>query len=80
MSLVSASNLARAYGAQDIFADVGFEIHARERIALVGVNGAGKSTLLRLLARVEPVDRGALSLPPRDRVGYLPQESRLPKG
>ena len=80
MSLVSASNLARAYGAQDIFADVGFEIHTRERIALVGVNGAGKSTLLRLLARVEPVDRGALSLPPRDRVGYLPQEVTFAEG
>jgi ATP-binding cassette subfamily F protein 3 len=80
MPLASARGLGHAFGAQDIFAGVTFEIQPRDRIALVGVNGAGKSTLLRILARIEQVDRGVMSLPPPDRVAYLPQEVNFPAG
>ncbi len=40
-----------------------------------GPNGAGKSTLLRLLAGLDDVDRGAVTLAPGAAVGYLPQET-----
>jgi ATP-binding cassette subfamily F protein 3 len=80
MALASARGLGHAFGAQDVFAGVTFEIQPRDRIALVGVNGAGKSTLLRILARLEHADRGALSLPPEDRVAYLPQAVTFSSG
>ena len=80
MPVASARSLGHAFGAQDVFAGVSFEIQPRDRIALVGVNGAGKSTLLRILARIEHADRGTMSLPPPDRVAYLPQEVNFPAG
>ena len=55
------ARLAKSYGAEDVFRDVGFEIQPRDRIALVGVNGSGKSTLLRLVAGLEPPDRGTVT-------------------
>ena len=38
------------YGADTILEDVNFEIHDREKIAIVGRNGCGKTTLLKLIA------------------------------
>ncbi len=80
MVVASARGLGHAFGAQDIFAGLAFEIQPRDRVALVGVNGAGKSTLLRILARVEVANHGQLSLPAADRVAYLPQEVDFPAG
>jgi len=80
MAIATARGLGHAFGAHDVFAGVTFEIQPRDRIALVGVNGAGKSTLLRIMAHLDKADRGAVSLPPPDRVAYLPQEVNFPAG
>lgn len=40
--------------------------------AVVGGDGAGKSTLLRALVGEVALDAGTLTVPPADRVGYLP--------
>lgn len=37
------------YGADTILEDVNFEVHDREKIAIVGRNGCGKTTLLKLI-------------------------------
>ena len=38
------------YGADRILDDINFEIHDKEKIAIVGRNGCGKTTLLKLIA------------------------------
>ena len=38
------------FGGDVILQDVNFEVHDREKIAIVGRNGCGKTTLLRLIA------------------------------
>ena len=38
------------YGADTILEDVNFEVHDKEKIAVVGRNGCGKTTLLKLIA------------------------------
>lgn len=38
------------YGADKILDDINFEIHDKEKIAIVGRNGCGKTTLLKLIA------------------------------
>jgi len=77
MSLVVATALAKSYGAQDIFADVSFEIPRSTRTALVGPNGCGKTTLLRLIAGLDEPTRGQVQRARGLRIGYLPQQARL---
>jgi len=73
MALLSASNLTKYFGADDIFTSISLELHERERVALVGVNGCGKSTLLDALAGKLELDDGTVSKARDARLGYLPQ-------
>ncbi len=75
MSLVSANKLSKAYGAQDVFGDVSFEIPHGAKIALVGPNGSGKTTLLRVIADQEPAATGEIRRARGIRIGYLPQQA-----
>ena len=74
MSLLTANNLVKAYGAQDVFQDISFTIPPGARMALVGPNGVGKTTLLRVLIGNEPPDRGQVFRAGSLSIGYLPQE------
>jgi ATP-binding cassette subfamily F protein 3 len=80
MPLLTGVDLAKGFGAAQVFQGVSFEIQERDRIALVGVNGSGKSTLTRIIAGLETADRGTLSFAAGTRVGYLPQEVSFPPG
>jgi ATP-binding cassette subfamily F protein 3 len=75
MPLLAGSQLAKAFGAQDIFADVNVSLPHGARVALVGPNGAGKTTLLRVLAGLEEPSAGAVKVAKGVRLGYLPQEA-----
>ena len=77
MSLINANQLAKNYGAQEVFAGISASVPQGARIALVGVNGIGKSTLLRVLAGFEQPDRGSCHTAKGLEVGYLPQELKL---
>ncbi len=50
------------YDARRILNDINLDIHANEKIALVGESGAGKTTLLKLLLGIESVDSGEIQL------------------
>jgi ATP-binding cassette subfamily F protein 3 len=45
------------------------------RVGLVGRNGAGKSTLFQAIRGEVPTETGAITIPPRWRVGSLAQEA-----
>ena len=77
MSLVVGNELAKSYGAQDVFAGVSFEIPRAARIALVGPNGSGKTTLLRLIAGLDQPNAGRIQRARGLRIGYLPQQAQL---
>ena len=74
MSIVTGDNLGEYYGAQDVFANISFQIAHGDRIALVGVNGVGKTTLLRIIAGLESPSAGRLSQAKSLRLGYLSQK------
>ena len=73
MAVLSAHNLAKAYGAQDIFSDISLEIPHGAKIALVGANGVGKTTLLEVLIKHQEPTAGVVHHMKGLRIGYLPQ-------
>ena len=77
MSVLTAQQLAKSYGPDDIFAGIDLAIPQGARIGLVGPNGAGKTTLLRLLAGLEEPARGFVHRARGVRLGYLQQEAAL---
>ncbi len=80
MSIVVGENLAKYYGAQDVFSGISFQISHGDKIALVGANGVGKTTLLRMIAGLESPTSGRLSMARAIRVGYLSQRANLQTG
>ncbi len=77
MSLISLVGAAKDFGLRSLFADLDLHVGERDRLGLIGPNGAGKSTLLRVLAGLEPLDRGERRCHARTRVVLLDQEPRL---
>ncbi|NLE45790.1 MAG: ABC-F family ATP-binding cassette domain-containing protein [Chloroflexi bacterium] len=75
MPILTAHNLSKSYGAQDIFDNVTLEVPHRAKIALVGPNGSGKSTLLRIIAGLETPSTGAVHRAKDLKIGYLPQQA-----
>jgi ATP-binding cassette subfamily F protein 3 len=77
MSLITASDLAKSIGPDDIFAGVTLTVPPRARIGLVGPNGVGKTTLLRVLAGLDESTGGQIHRAKDLQIGYLPQEADL---
>ena len=71
--IVSILKGSKAFGPQDVFTDLDFEIRDRQKIALVGRNGSGKTTLLRILSGEQTLDKGDLNRPKDLRIETLSQ-------
>ncbi|TAD82796.1 MAG: ABC transporter ATP-binding protein [Oscillatoriales cyanobacterium] len=77
MSLLSLKNAHKDFGIKEILRDGTFSIEPTDKIGLIGTNGSGKSTLLKMLAGLEPIDRGERLVNPNYRLVYLPQDPPL---
>jgi len=62
------------FSQQPIFDSISCNINHDNRIGLVGRNGSGKSTLLKVLAGLQNIDSGEVSIQKGVRIGYMPQE------
>lgn len=76
MSNVSLKNLSKSYDKNKIIINnINLEIADKEFIVLVGASGCGKSTILRMIAGLEEITSGTISIgdkvvnnvPPKDR-------------
>jgi ATP-binding cassette subfamily F protein 3 len=77
MSLITAKNLAKSFGANDIFSGISLSIPRHARIAIIGPNGIGKTTLLRILAKEEEPSAGIVNQARNLSIGHLTQEAGL---
>ena len=78
MTVLSAANLALAYGDVEIFSGISLKVDDAARIGIVGPNGSGKSTLLKLLVGELEPDAGSVHLARGARLGYVPQDPKPP--
>jgi putative ABC transport system ATP-binding protein len=60
--LLHVEGLDRHLGTRTLWQDIGFQLKAGDRLALVGPSGAGKTLLLRSLALLDPLLQGRILL------------------
>src|SRR5262249_45145725 len=62
MASVTVANLRKRYGASEVIHGVDIDIADGEFVVLVGPSGCGKSTLLRMIAGLEDISGGVISI------------------
>ena len=67
-------DVAKSFGAKNVFSNVNETIWHGERVGLIGPNGAGKSVMLRMILGREAPDLGEIKIGPSVSVGYYAQE------
>lgn len=72
-NLVNLEGVSKSFDIRPLLDDVSLGISEGDRIGIVGRNGSGKSTLLRVMAGVEPPDKGRVTRTNDIRVGLLSQ-------
>ncbi len=70
--------VTKRYADNLIFENVSLELHAGDRVGLLGRNGSGKTTLMKLLTKIEQPDAGEVSC--SGHLAYLEQRSELEAG
>ncbi len=75
MASVTLSEVRKAYSGFEVIHGVDLDVHSGEFLVLVGPSGCGKSTLLRMIAGLEEVTDGTISIGDRI-VNDLPASQR----
>ena len=74
MGILRIKDLSKAFGIEELFHNVTFDVARGDKIGFVGPNGAGKSTLMRCLLGLEEYDNGSISIDSADTIGYMQQQ------
>lgn len=90
MDLLKVTGLNKSYGKKAILKNINLDCKVGEIIGIFGRNGTGKSTLLKLIFGTVKADSILIKINSEiisqkdviksKRIGYLPQDSFLPKG
>ncbi|HEV2114996.1 MAG TPA: ABC-F family ATP-binding cassette domain-containing protein [Terriglobales bacterium] len=72
--MIQLSSAGKRFGGKILFEELDWLITAHDRVGLVGANGTGKTTLLKVLAGLETLDYGSMTVMKGCSAGYLPQD------
>ncbi|WP_166965422.1 ATP-binding cassette domain-containing protein [Yeosuana marina] len=89
MDLLKVTEINKSYGKKIILKNINLECRVGEITGIFGRNGTGKSTLLKLifgtvkadsiLTKINSESISQKAIIPSKRIGYLPQDTFLPK-
>ena len=74
MAGVSLSGIVKAYGAVQVVHGIDLEVEEKEFVVLVGPSGCGKSTTLRMVAGLEEITDGDLTIDGRHVNNVAPKD------
>jgi len=80
LGILKVMGLKKAFGIDELFHDVNFEVGRGDRVGFVGANGAGKTTLMKILMGQEESDAGMVQLDSADTIGYVEQQADFGEG
>jgi multiple sugar transport system ATP-binding protein len=70
---VSLKKVAKSFGSVKVLHDLDLEVAEGEFLVLLGASGSGKTTALRMIAGLEPVTSGVITIAGRDVTNVLPK-------
>ena len=73
--MLSLNQISLRRGPKLLFENASLQVHAGQRLGLIGANGSGKSSLFAMLLGELESDGGELQLDPRDQIAHVAQES-----
>ncbi len=74
MAEVTVRNVRKRYGTVEVMHGVSVDIEDGQFVVLVGPSGCGKSTLLRMIAGLEPISSGEISIGGRVVNDVMPKD------
>lgn len=77
MGVITLQSVTKDFGIKEILKDASFSLDASDKVGFIGTNGSGKSTLLKIIAGLETIDSGIISVTPNTSITYLPQQPDL---
>ena len=77
---LAAAGVAKSYGDLSVLGGIDLTVAAGEIVAVLGPSGCGKSTLLRVLAGLEPADRGRVEENGQPVRGPSPERPMVAQG
>jgi ATP-binding cassette subfamily F protein 3 len=72
--MIQLSGATKRFGPKVLFENLDWLVTPTERVGIVGANGTGKSTLLKILAGIDGLDAGTVTVMKGVSAGYLPQD------
>jgi len=75
MAIITLQDIHKAFGPEVVLDQLSLQLHAGEKVGMVGANGSGKTTILKLITGEIRPDMGKVIRQKGLRIGYLPQEA-----
>ena len=86
--MIEFKDVYKSYKSQSVLSGINMKINDGEFFVLIGASGCGKTTLLKMINKLNPIDRGTITIDSQDvrkiseseipkKIGYVVQENGL---